>query len=254
MTSANSRQADHPIDPLFLERWSPRAFTGEVISESDLFTMLEAGRWAASSYNSQPWRFLYARRDTPNWERFLGLLNDFNRSWAKNASALVVLVSNSLMRPPGAEKDVPSHSHSLDAGAAKRSPELGPLQISAGGMLAIGEGPDTKALLDFLRPMYALYVGGMGARGKNFYNTLFSRYGYEAEAKEIQDLYLDGKKKEAEAAVPLELLERAHLVGPESWVKERLAAFEEAGVTNLQIVAATDDPPALVRQLKGMVS
>ena len=129
MTAANSRQADHPIDPLFLERWSPRAFTGEVISESDLFTMLEAGRWAASSYNSQPWRFLYARRDTPNWERFLGLLNDFNRSWAKNASALVVLVSNSLMHPPGAEKDVPSHSHSLDAGAA-----IGNVQLQASRM------------------------------------------------------------------------------------------------------------------------
>ena len=129
MTSANSRQADHPIDPLFLERWSPRAFTGEVISEADLFTMLEAGRWAASSYNSQPWRFLYARRDTPHWERFLGLLNDFNRSWAKNASALVVLVSNSLMRPPGAERDVPSHSHSLDAGAA-----IGNVQLQASRM------------------------------------------------------------------------------------------------------------------------
>ena len=118
MTTANSRTADHEIDPLFLERWSPRAFTGEAISETDLLTMIEAGRWAASSYNSQPWRFLYARRDTPHWERFLGLLNDFNRSWAKDASALIVLVSNSLMRPPGADADVPSHSHSLDTGAA----------------------------------------------------------------------------------------------------------------------------------------
>ena len=80
--------------------------------------MLEAGRWAASSYNSQPWRFVYARRDTPHWERFLGLLNPFNQSWAKSASALVILVSNPMMRPPGAEKDVPSRSHSLDAGAA----------------------------------------------------------------------------------------------------------------------------------------
>ncbi len=118
MTTANSRTADHPIDPLFLERWSPRAFTGEAISEADLLTMLEAGRWAASSYNSQPWRFLYARRDTAHWARFFGLLVPFNQSWAAQASALVILVSNSLMRPPGAEKEVPSHSHSLDAGAA----------------------------------------------------------------------------------------------------------------------------------------
>ncbi len=74
-------------------------------------------------------------------------------------------------------------------------------------MVAIGEDPETKGLLDFLRPMYALYVGGMGARGKNFYNELAQHYGYEKEAKEIQDLYLDGKKKEAEALVPMEWME-----------------------------------------------
>jgi len=142
----------------------------------------------------------------------------------------------------------------LDAGAAKRSPELAPLQISAGGMVAIGEGPETKALLDFLRPMFALYVGGMGARGKNFYNELAQQYGFEKEAKEIQDLYLDGKKKEAEALVPMEWLEAANLVGPASYVQERIAAFQEAGVTHLSIVPATDDPAATVRQLKEWVS
>src|SRR6476660_6146942 len=87
----------------------------------------------------------------------------------------------------------------LARGKAKRQEGLGPLEICAGGMVAIGEGPETKALLDFVRPMVALYVGGMGARGKNFYNDLACQYGYEAEAKQIQDLYLDGKKKEAEA-------------------------------------------------------
>ena len=118
MTSVNGRESAFPVDPLFLQRWSPRAFTAEVIPEADLLTMLEAGRWAASSYNSQPWRFVWARRDTPHWPTLLGLLVEFNQSWAKDASALFVLVSNSLMRPPGAEKDVPSHSHSMDAGAA----------------------------------------------------------------------------------------------------------------------------------------
>ena len=125
-------------------------------------------------------------------------------------------------------------------GTAKRSADLAPLEIAAGGMVAVGE--DVKGLLDFARPMSALYIGGMGARGKNFYNDLACQYGYEAEAKEIQDLYLDGKKKEAEAAVPLELLERANLVGPESYVKERIDAFREAGVTNLQIVAGERRP------------
>jgi len=116
MTS--ERKADYPIDPIFLERWSPRAFDASPISEQDLLTMIEAARWAASSYNSQPWRFIYARRDTPNWDKFLDLLVPFNRSWAKEASALVILVSRTMMRPPGADADVPSHSHSLDAGAA----------------------------------------------------------------------------------------------------------------------------------------
>ena len=118
MTAANSRTSDYPIDPMFLERWSPRAFIPEPIAETELLSMLEAGRWAASSYNSQPWRFLYAIRDTQHWPVFLDLLVPFNQSWAKNASALMILVSNSLMRPPGAEKDVPSHSHSLDTGTA----------------------------------------------------------------------------------------------------------------------------------------
>ena len=118
MTTINSRTADYEIDPLFLERWSPRAFTGEAIAEADLMTMLEAARWAASSYNSQPWRFVYARRETPHWERFLELLVPFNRSWAKDASALVFFVSNSVMRPPGADKDVPSSTHSFDTGTS----------------------------------------------------------------------------------------------------------------------------------------
>ena len=80
--------------------------------------LFEAARWAPSSYNSQPWRFLYARRGTAHWDKFLGLLNAFNQSWAKDASVLIILVSNSVMLPPGADKAVPSHSHSLDAGAA----------------------------------------------------------------------------------------------------------------------------------------
>ena len=118
MTTLNGRTADHPIDAQFLERWSPRAFTGEAMGEADMMTILEAGRWAPSSYNSQPWRFVYALRGTPAWDRLLGLLNPFNQSWAKQAGALVILVSNSLMLPPGAEKPVPSHSHSFDAGTA----------------------------------------------------------------------------------------------------------------------------------------
>ena len=140
----------------------------------------------------------------------------------------------------------------LREGMARRSPDLAPLEIAAGGMVAIGD--DVKAMLDFMRPMLALYIGGMGARGKNFYNDLVCAYGYEAEAKKIQDLYLDGHKRDAEAHVPLQLLEEINLVGPESYVKERIAASKEAGVTNLQVAPATEDPAATVAQLKEWVA
>lgn len=116
-TSINGRTSSYPIDPLFLERWSPRAFSGEPISEQELLTLFEAARWAPSSYNSQPWRFLYARRSTQHWERFLRLLNAFNQSWAHTASALIVIVSNMLMMRPGSDP-VRLPTHSFDAGAA----------------------------------------------------------------------------------------------------------------------------------------
>ncbi len=123
-------------------------------------------------------------------------------------------------------------------------------------MVAIGD--DVKGALDLMRPTYALYVGGMGARGKNFYNDLACAYGYEDAAKEIQDLYLDGKPREAAARVPIEWLEAGNLVGPASYVKERIAAFAEAGVTNLQVspvpIEAGGDPVATVAQLKEWIS
>ena len=141
----------------------------------------------------------------------------------------------------------------LAAGAKLRSAELDPLQVTAGGMVAIGEGPETQALLDLARPVFALYVGGMGARGKNFYNDVARAYGYEREAQQIQELYLAGKKKEAEALVPTEWLEAANLVGPASYVKERIEAFREAGVTHLTVLPASEDPAATVAQVKEWV-
>ena len=142
---------------------------------------------------------------------------------------------------------------SLDAGQARRDPSLGPLQITAGGPLAIGEGDEVTELRNLSRPMVALYVGGMGAKGKNFYNDVVRRYGFEAEAETIQDLYLDGKKAEAEALVPDELLEATSLCGPASYIAERIAAFEEAGVTNLQVIlvhTGDHDPVDLIAAVK----
>ena len=134
---------------------------------------------------------------------------------------------------PERAKDV--WGDALAAGRAKRDPALGELMITAGGLLAIGEGEEIIALRELQRSMVALYVGGMGAKGKNFYNELAIRYGFEREAAEIQDLYLAGKKREAEAAVPAEFLELTTLCGPRSYVAERVAAFAEAGVTHLQV-------------------
>ena len=116
MTSFEGRTADHPILPLFLERWSPRAFTGQPMDEATLMTIFEAARWAPSSYNSQPWRFVYAHRDTPGWEKLFGLLMGGNPGWAKNAAVLIVMASKLTMAPRGEEME--SYSHSYDAGAA----------------------------------------------------------------------------------------------------------------------------------------
>ena len=136
----------------------------------------------------------------------------------------------------------------LAAGAAKRAPELGPLDIAVAAMVAVGE--DAAMLRDLARPLLALYIGGMGARGRNFYNDLACRYGYEAEAKEIQDLYLDGKKDDAARVVPTELVEATTLCGPEGYIRERIAAHKEAGVTVMNLTPVATDIPVLVGQLK----
>ena len=112
------RKADRPVDPLFLERWSPRAFDGSEMPEEDLLTLFEAARWAPSAFNSQPWRFLYARRGDADWERFLGLLIPWNQSWAHSASALVYILSDTLPFTDKAGEPATSHTHSYDSGAA----------------------------------------------------------------------------------------------------------------------------------------
>jgi F420-dependent oxidoreductase-like protein len=144
----------------------------------------------------------------------------------------------------------------LKAGLAKRSPDLKPLDICAGGLTAIGEdlvGEKADRLRDYGRPVTALYVGGMGARGKNFYNDLARRYGYVDEAIEIQDLYLAGKKDEAAAKVPAEWLEKTSLIGPPSYVKERVAAYKEAGVTVLAVNPVGPDPVKTIETLRSIV-
>ena len=108
------RKPDHDIQPFFINRWSPRAMTGEEIEREELMRMFEAGRWAMSSFNNQSWRFLYAFRNTTPWEKFFGLLTQNNQEWCKNAAALVVVVSKKTFDHNGK----PARTHSYDTGAA----------------------------------------------------------------------------------------------------------------------------------------
>jgi nitroreductase len=108
------RKADHPIGTLFIDRWSPRAMSGQAISQAELMVLFEAARWAPSSYNNQPWRILYAHRDTEQWPWFFDLLVEFNQGWARNAGALLLFISKTTFDMSGE----PSVTHSFDTGAA----------------------------------------------------------------------------------------------------------------------------------------
>ncbi|MFT6750369.1 MAG: F420-dependent oxidoreductase-like protein [Candidatus Azotimanducaceae bacterium] len=121
----------------------------------------------------------------------------------------------------------------LRNGTAKRDPGRAPLDVYAGGGVAIGTG--LESYRDMSRPGIALYVGGMGAKEKNFYNQVFRKYGYEEEAEEIQNLYLSGKKSAAEAAIPQSYLDATSLIGSEGFVKDRIQALKESGVTSLNV-------------------
>ncbi|QLJ03504.1 LLM class F420-dependent oxidoreductase [Streptomyces sp. NEAU-sy36] len=127
----------------------------------------------------------------------------------------------------------------LRAGAAARDPRLGPLRVSAGGLLAIG--PDAARARELARGQLALFIGGMGAPGHNYYHDLVARYGYAQEAQAIQRLFQAGDRAGAAAAVPDALLEATTICGPEGYVRDRLAAYREAGVTHLQIVPVPQD-------------
>lgn len=138
------RTADHPIEPIFLKRWSPRAMSGEPITDTELFTLFEAARWAPSTYNEQEWRFLYAHRDTPHWPTFLDLLVEANQVWCRNAGALIVVLSHKVFTRNGN----PNPVHTFDAGAAFQNLLLqgGVMGLVAHGMAGFDRGK-ARALL-----------------------------------------------------------------------------------------------------------
>ncbi|MEM7048072.1 MAG: nitroreductase family protein [Acidobacteriota bacterium] len=125
----SQRQPQHDVLPLFVDRWSPRAFRPQALAEKDLAPLLEAARWAPSAFNGQPWRFLWALRERPQWEVFLDLLVPANQTWAQHAGALLVVLS----RQRSEHKDRPAPTHSFDAGAAWMSLAL---QATASGLAA----------------------------------------------------------------------------------------------------------------------
>lgn len=143
------------------------------------------------------------------------------------------------------EKADEAWGESLRAGMAKRDPELGPLDVMVSATLAIGD--DVEDRLAWAKPQLALYIGGMGARGRNFYHNLATRYGFGEVANRIQDLYLSGRKAEAIDAVPYELVRHVSLIGPRGFVKERLAAYADAGVTTMLVHPLTGDRREYVR-------
>jgi nitroreductase len=125
------RQPDHAIERLFIQRWSPRAMSGEPIGEEELMRLFEAARWAPSTYNEQEWRFLYARRDTEPWDVFFGLLVEANQVWCRHAAVLMVVLSHKVFRRNGK----PNPVHTFDAGAAFENLAL---QAAALGLVVHG--------------------------------------------------------------------------------------------------------------------
>lgn len=125
------REAEYPVDDIFINRWSPRAMSGEPVSKEELMSLFEAARWAPSSFNNQSWRFLYSLKDSSTWDTFFGLLMEGNQSWVKNAGALIVIISKTTFDYNGK----PTKTHAFDTGAAWQNFAL---QGTANGLVIHG--------------------------------------------------------------------------------------------------------------------
>jgi nitroreductase len=159
-----SRKSTFPINPLILNRWSPRAMTGEDLDNEEIMSLFEAARWAPSSYNNQPWRFIYAKKNTEHWERMFSLLAEGNKSWAKNSALLVVVIS----RKNFEFNEKPARTHQFDAGSAWENLAL---EAFSRGLVAHGmQGFNyDKARIDLIIPddfevMAMIAIGKKGSR------------------------------------------------------------------------------------------
>jgi nitroreductase len=185
------RKADHAVDKLFLDRWSPRAMSGEEISEADLMVLFEAGRWAPSSYNNQPCRILYARRGGKNWQTFFDLMVPQNQEWTKNAAALLVFVSKSTFDFNGKTYPTPS----FDTGAAWENVAL---QSWLKGYVAHGmQGFDYEKAKTLLKIPAEYRVEAMAAIGKPGKKEDLSEQNQKREApserKKLSEIVCEGE-------------------------------------------------------------
>lgn len=157
---SEKRKSAHPVDKLFIDRWSPRAMTAKKIPQEDLMTLFEAARWAPSSYNNQPWRILYAHRETEQWTLFFDLLVDGNKAWAKNAGVLLLFISKTTFDRNGEQ----SITHSFDTGAAWGNLALQSFHL---GYVAHGmEGFDYDRAKEVLKIPDGFRIEAMAAIGR----------------------------------------------------------------------------------------
>ncbi len=189
----DTRQSTYSINPLILNRWSPRSMTGESMSDDELLPVFEAGRWAPSSFNSQPWRILYAKRETPEWDLFYDLLIDFNKQWCKNAAVLVVMVSRDTFE----KNNNPSVTHSYDTGAAWMSMAL---EASSRGYVIHGmSGFDFEKARQILEIPEGYTVEAMAAIGKRAPREDLPDEMQKMEApssrKSLNEIIIEGKFK-----------------------------------------------------------
>ncbi|MFB5600514.1 MAG: nitroreductase family protein [Nitrososphaeraceae archaeon] len=184
------RQSKYNVNTLFLNRWSPRSFNPTDISDEELYRLFEAARWAPSSFNGQPWRFIYAKRNTENWNKFLNLLIDFNRSWAKNASVLILVISRKTFE----YNKKPSLTHQFDTGAAWENLAL---QATYQGLATHGmEGFNYEKAREELNVPVDFDILAMIAVGKqgnkDLLSTELQEREFPSDRKPLKDIIMEG--------------------------------------------------------------
>ena len=191
------RKPEYSVDEIFLNRWSPRAMSGEEITDEELMGLFEAAKWAPSSYNNQPWRFIYAKRNTQHWDKIYNLMGEFNQAWAKNASVLIIVISKKTFDFNGKN----TRTHSFDSGSAWMSLAL---QSSIKGLVAHGmEGFDYDKTKTELKVPEDYQIEAMIAIGKpgkkEELPKEMQKKEFPSDRKKLSEIVFEGKFKEQES-------------------------------------------------------